>query len=438
MGFLFDGPNKKITLTAGTTSITCIDMYSRWVDWVAALDNNKYLPALRTVGGDPVSPTQNLGVTFFLTNGWRIVPQSAHHRLTISGNLYTEPFGDSVTDVVPGYNVVVEMSVSNLVDSSVARLEIENIQRLIENLRPHHTGTGNIFFWNPVSGSDLNDGQTPSTACQTFAYIHDNLVTDYGHDIIMAMPATTGAATVTTAPEAITITKNYLFLRGPGRDFEIDTTGIGGVAVGIDGKGVEVSGLRIKTAPASTDDALHIEGDFALVKNVWIEQCGGDAIGINNSTNSIIEGGYFKAYKGHGINVGNSTNHLWLRDVSLHGTSGNGDGIHIEGTSIFEVKLIGHCDIHSNTGYGINVVTSASRTTIEDCTNIENNTAGDINDPYNKIVYPGRVTAERMLSQKILAAAQATPIHADMRMTNGELLIGDGSEGDKFRSHLVP
>lgn len=37
-----------------------------------------------------------------------------------------------------------------------------------------------------------------------------------------------------------------------------------------------------------------------------------------------------------------------------------------------------------------------------------------------------------------LAAAQVTPIHADMRKTNGTALQGDGTEADKFRSVLVP
>lgn len=37
----------------------------------------------------------------------------------------------------------------------------------------------------------------------------------------------------------------------------------------------------------------------------------------------------------------------------------------------------------------------------------------------------------------VLAAAQAAPIHADVKRTNGETIIGDGSENNKFRSHLV-
>lgn len=41
------------------------------------------------------------------------------------------------------------------------------------------------------------------------------------------------------------------------------------------------------------------------------------------------------------------------------------------------------------------------------------------------------------IAAAILAAAQITPIYSDMRKTNGQTVIGDGTEGDKFRSSLV-
>jgi hypothetical protein len=41
------------------------------------------------------------------------------------------------------------------------------------------------------------------------------------------------------------------------------------------------------------------------------------------------------------------------------------------------------------------------------------------------------------LAAAILAAAAVTPIHADMKKTNGQTLVGNGTEGDKFRSSLV-
>ena len=102
-------------------------MYSRWVDWLLTPgDNSKYLLAIRIVGGDPISDIKNLGLTFFLTNGWRIVPESLDYRLTLIGNLVTDPSGFSPIDAVPGYSIIVEYSVSNLVDSTLAQMpEIE-------------------------------------------------------------------------------------------------------------------------------------------------------------------------------------------------------------------------------------------------------------------------------------------------------------------------
>ncbi len=41
------------------------------------------------------------------------------------------------------------------------------------------------------------------------------------------------------------------------------------------------------------------------------------------------------------------------------------------------------------------------------------------------------------IADAVLAAAQVAPIHADMRKTNGQTIIGDGTTGNKFRSHLV-
>lgn len=41
------------------------------------------------------------------------------------------------------------------------------------------------------------------------------------------------------------------------------------------------------------------------------------------------------------------------------------------------------------------------------------------------------------IAAAILAAAQIAPIHADMKKTNGQAIVGDGTEADKFRSHLV-
>lgn len=127
MAYVFDGVAKVITLSAGTISVNVDDLYSRWVDWLRLSDNSKYPLAFRYVGADTISATKSLGVTFFLTNDWRIRPQEASHRLSINGNLYTDPSGFSpIINTIGTFNVIVETTVSSLVDAAIAQLpEIE-------------------------------------------------------------------------------------------------------------------------------------------------------------------------------------------------------------------------------------------------------------------------------------------------------------------------
>ena len=66
MGYTFDGVNKLIILTPGTTDFSVQDMYSRWVDWYES--NANFYPAMRSVGGDAISLVKNLGLTFFMIN----------------------------------------------------------------------------------------------------------------------------------------------------------------------------------------------------------------------------------------------------------------------------------------------------------------------------------------------------------------------------------
>lgn len=101
MGYAFNGTTKRITLTAGTTSIVLAEMYSRWKDWVLA-GNGGFLPAFTTVGGDiPAIP-----LYLFLENGWRIVPQAADHVLAVGGGvLEVQGGGDPFVDPAGSYKI---------------------------------------------------------------------------------------------------------------------------------------------------------------------------------------------------------------------------------------------------------------------------------------------------------------------------------------------
>lgn len=108
MGYIFNGTNKIITLTTGTTTVSVRDIYSRFVDWYLTDDNSKYLPAFKTVGGDDIDPTQGTKIPIysFLENGWKIKPQESNHTLTINdGILLVNGGGDPFLNTNGAYTV---------------------------------------------------------------------------------------------------------------------------------------------------------------------------------------------------------------------------------------------------------------------------------------------------------------------------------------------
>lgn len=113
----FDGDSKIIYVNFGETSVDVkIDVYSAWKEWVKDPEhfNSKYLPAMRSVGGDPTVGGQYLGATFFLTNGWRMKTWEGDHRLSVIGNLYTDE-GEPTFIPTQGYSIIIESQVSNIV-----------------------------------------------------------------------------------------------------------------------------------------------------------------------------------------------------------------------------------------------------------------------------------------------------------------------------------
>lgn len=112
MGYIFDGENKIIQLTSGTTELDLKDLYSRWKDWVLA-GGSKFPPAFSTVGGEPIDTSRGVYITsyFFLINGWRIRPQEANHRLRVINGVVLTDTGESPFIPTQGnYNVMIEYS----------------------------------------------------------------------------------------------------------------------------------------------------------------------------------------------------------------------------------------------------------------------------------------------------------------------------------------
>jgi hypothetical protein len=104
----FDGATKLITLSSGVVELGVRDLWSRWVDWVATSDNSKFLPAMRTVGGDDIDTVAGTRIPIYtyLLNGWQIKPDEADHTLdVVDGILLVDGGGDPFADTVGAYTV---------------------------------------------------------------------------------------------------------------------------------------------------------------------------------------------------------------------------------------------------------------------------------------------------------------------------------------------
>lgn len=136
MAYTFDGTNKRITLPTGMVTLDLVDLHSRWKDWVLT-GNAQYAPAFKTVGGDiPAIP-----LYLFLLNGWRIVPQSADHTLTVGNgildvdgasgtNPFSYPAGYDVRTVMAAPGVAIGYSTSGGSGPSAAQIAVEVLAAL--------------------------------------------------------------------------------------------------------------------------------------------------------------------------------------------------------------------------------------------------------------------------------------------------------------------
>lgn len=109
----FDGPNKLIIVDNGETELDAqVDLYSDWKEWMLIGDNAKYLPAFRTVGGDPLVDPQEISPYYFLLNGWQIRPYEGDHMLTVEGNVFVEGGGNPFIPTLGDYTVLVNLQTS--------------------------------------------------------------------------------------------------------------------------------------------------------------------------------------------------------------------------------------------------------------------------------------------------------------------------------------
>jgi hypothetical protein len=122
-------------------------------DWLTDPNLHRFRIPIRSTGGDPLPGQKQLGATFFLDSRWKIRPYEANHKLSINGNLFSEDGTSVIVPTLGNYNVLVEMFVSNLSDST--------IQQLTEIEYSTYGGGVTVDVINGVSGQEYPVG-TPA------------------------------------------------------------------------------------------------------------------------------------------------------------------------------------------------------------------------------------------------------------------------------------
>jgi hypothetical protein len=78
------------------------------VDWLLTSDNSKFPLAMQQVGGNDIDAGAGTKIPIyaFLSNGWRIKPQEAHHTLSVSdGVLLVDGGGDPFVNTTGSFIV---------------------------------------------------------------------------------------------------------------------------------------------------------------------------------------------------------------------------------------------------------------------------------------------------------------------------------------------
>ena len=262
-----------------------------------------------------------------------------------------------------------------IVDKLVNWNQLANLQKIVEWLRPHHTWTWDIYYWNPYSWNDAFQWKTPDSAVKTFAQAH-SLVKNANHDIIYCIPW--DPSWITDSNENITISKEYLLLRGPWRDFELSPTDDSLPTVTITARGAEISWMRIKNSLTATAPAIHTTGDFSLFKNLWVANSN-DWIHIENAEYCIIDSVKSHHNNWYWILIDWTSEHTDIIDCHIGSNWWDGININLDNT-YHEVNILWDTIIHKNAWYWINISATTAATILWSNVEVFNNTTWNIND----------------------------------------------------------
>lgn len=319
------------------------------------------------------------GITLKLLNDWRIRfedrPGPTFELVKVTGgnlaaiNVYcNNPIASSAYT-----QVVVQLSSSATLQQSQT---IENIQQAVEAQNPSG-GAGNVYYWDPLCGNDLNDGLTIRTGKLTFQNIHDNLISSGNDDIVYIRNPNPSVVHITIR-ENLTISKNSIHLRGLGPHTKFRP--YCGVAITVTGHHVELRDFEIdhRDICGVYDGIYHSGGSDLTLHQVYFTNITGVGFHNNDRDDDELRCNHFRGCN-IAIQLDNAKDNILISNEITDTIS---DGIKITSSSPNASTRINisNSTIINTGGYGINIGTNTSNVVIKSDTDIFNNTLGRILD----------------------------------------------------------
>ncbi len=296
-----------------------------------------------------------------------------------------------------------------------------------ESRRGFHTWQGNTFYVDPINGGTHANGNRggKSDPYLTLQDCHDNAVTDSNHDVVIMVAGAAAGVTTHSIAGTTTISKRYVFIRGPGRDFIFTRTG-NGDTIAITADGIEVSGMQIGTAATGAGHGIKVtDADFHRIHRCWFLDTQGDGIQLLRSSNTQIHDNHFEGTgvggSGQGIHLvgtaGSSNDNVIYNN---HFAATGGDSILLEQGTTNDTEIFGNT-IHNAGGWGVNVGASSTDAQVHH-NMLGNNVSGNIQDNgttsiiQNNEDIPSLVTSSHTTTDALI---DALPTIADVANSAG-------------------
>lgn len=226
---------------------------------------------------------------FSLQNRTALRPATAGRTITVDSSGSVMASGGAASDPwitsLPG--AYAPGSAGRIVGDNL-NVPTQYVADLVEYNRGHHTVTGSVFYVDGTGGNDANAGTRAAPKLTISAALA--LCTSNAHDLVILLPNAAGGPTTITESATISVTKNYVQIRGPGRDVNVTQTAAANRDVfNITANGVELSGFRI-TTNGNTSNGVTISGtaDFVRLYRLWIESAHQDAVHFNVATRGEV------------------------------------------------------------------------------------------------------------------------------------------------------